>query len=75
VGKAILSQQREAEVRELLQRTGMPKHTETTITDLEEFMAQLHKAQEEGYATDDSGSTSSSSARSTGPWTGPRLPL
>ncbi|GAA1644060.1 allantoin degradation transcriptional regulator AllR [Kribbella alba] len=53
VGKAILSQQREAEVRELLQRTGMPKHTETTITDLEEFMAQLHKAQEEGYATDE----------------------
>ncbi len=53
VGKAILSQLPEAEVRELLQRTGMPKHTETTITDLEEFTAQLRKAEENGYATDE----------------------
>lgn len=53
VGKAILSQLRETEVRELLQRTGMPKHTETTITDVDEFTAQLRKAQEQGYAVDE----------------------
>jgi IclR family acetate operon transcriptional repressor len=53
VGKAIMSQLRDTEVRELLQRTGMPKHTETTITDIEEFAAQLRKAQQDGYATDE----------------------
>lgn len=53
VGKAILSQLPETEVRDLLHRTGMPKHTETTITDVEEFTTQLHKAQADGYALDE----------------------
>jgi IclR family acetate operon transcriptional repressor len=53
VGKAILSQLPEAEVRELLQRTGMPEHTENTITDPDAFTAQLQKAEEQGYATDE----------------------
>ena len=53
VGKAILAQLPETEVRELLQRTGMPKHTESTITDADAFMAQLRKAQQNGYATDE----------------------
>src|ERR1700712_253314 len=41
VGKAIMAHQPPAEVRELLQRTGMPRHTEHTITDPEEFLRQL----------------------------------
>lgn len=53
VGKAIFSQLREAEVRELLQRTGMPKHTENTITDPDAFMAQVRTTQEQGYAIDE----------------------
>jgi IclR family transcriptional regulator, acetate operon repressor len=53
VGKAILSQLGEAEVRELLRRTGMPRHTETTITDPDTFAAQLRDARDEGYATDE----------------------
>jgi IclR family acetate operon transcriptional repressor len=53
VGKAILAQLPEVEVRELLHRTGMPKHTDNTITDPDAFTAQLRKAEEHGYATDE----------------------
>jgi len=53
VGKAILAQLPETEVRELLHRTGMQKHTDNTITDPDAFMAQLRKAEEHGYATDE----------------------
>ena len=53
VGKAILAQLPEVEVRELLHRTGMPKHTENTITDPDAFAAQLRSAEEHGYATDE----------------------
>ncbi|WP_112238349.1 IclR family transcriptional regulator [Kribbella monticola] len=53
VGKAIFSQLPESEVRELLQRTGMPKHTENTITDPDAFMTQVQGTQEQGYATDE----------------------
>ncbi|MEV6415860.1 IclR family transcriptional regulator [Kribbella sp. NPDC051718] len=53
VGKAILSKLPEPEVRDLLHRTGMPQHTSTTITDPDEFIAQLHKAESDGYALDE----------------------
>jgi IclR family acetate operon transcriptional repressor len=53
VGKAILAHMPEPEVRELLKRTGMPKHTENTITDPDSFTTQLRKAEEQGYATDE----------------------
>jgi IclR family acetate operon transcriptional repressor len=53
VGKAILAQLPETEVRELLQRTGMPKHTEGTITDPNVFTEQLRAVEEHGYATDE----------------------
>ena len=38
-GKAIMAHMPPGEVRELLQRTGMPRHTEHTITDPEVFAA------------------------------------
>jgi IclR family transcriptional regulator, acetate operon repressor len=53
VGKAILAQLPESEVRDLLHRTGMPRHTDNTITTPDDFTAQLHKAEEHGYATDE----------------------
>lgn len=53
VGKAILAQLREPEVRKLLRRTGMPNHTGSTITDVTEFTAQLRRARRQGYATDE----------------------
>ncbi len=53
VGKAILAGQPEHQVRELLERTGMPRHTENTVTDADEFVRQLDKAAEEGFAMDE----------------------
>ncbi|HEY4569107.1 MAG TPA: IclR family transcriptional regulator [Kribbella sp.] len=53
VGKAILAQLPERDVRDLLHRTGMPKQTGNTITTPDAFTAQLHQATENGYATDE----------------------
>jgi len=53
VGKAILAEFPPAEVRDLLQRTGMPRHTEHTITDPKVFLDQLAWSAEHGYAIDD----------------------
>src|SRR6476659_8867908 len=53
VGKAILANMPPGEVRELLQRTGMPRHTEHTITDPQTFAEQLSWSAEHGYAIDD----------------------
>jgi len=53
VGKAILADQPEQAVRELLQRTGMPRHTDNTITDPDDFTRQLSKAAIDGYAMDE----------------------
>ena len=41
------------EVREILKRSGMPRHTDTTITDPEQFTAQLACSAEHGYAVDE----------------------
>ncbi|MGH3423230.1 MAG: IclR family transcriptional regulator [Nocardioidaceae bacterium] len=53
VGKALLATMPEAEVRDLLARTGMPAHTTHTITAPEEFVKSLSRTTEHGYATDD----------------------
>jgi len=53
VGKAILAQFPESEVRELLHRTGMPQHTDNTITTADAFTAQLHQTSDHGYAMDE----------------------
>jgi len=53
VGKAIMANMPPGEVRELLARTGMPRHTEHTITDPETFAEQLAWSAEHGYAIDD----------------------
>ena len=53
VGKAIMSGFPLAEARDLLQRKGMPRHTEDTMTDPEVFVEQLRWSAEHGYAIDD----------------------
>jgi IclR family acetate operon transcriptional repressor len=53
VGKALLAGMEESAVRRLLDRTGMPRQTEHTITDPTLFADQLVWASEHGYAIDD----------------------
>ena len=53
VGKAVLSAAPEADVRALLARTGLPRHTASTITDIDVFLAQLEEVRERGYALDE----------------------
>jgi len=53
VGKAILADRTERDVRALLQRTGMARRTEHTITSPDEFVADLEQTRKQGYAIDD----------------------
>ncbi|WP_067549488.1 IclR family transcriptional regulator [Nocardia crassostreae] len=53
VGKAMLADMPPERVRELLQRTGMPRYTDHTITDPAEFARQLEITARTGYAMDD----------------------
>lgn len=53
VGKAILADASEADVRSLLARTGMPRRTVHTLTTPEEFLEVLGTARQRGYATDE----------------------
>lgn len=52
VGKVLMADMSPADVRDLLNRTGMPRHTPNTITDPEQFAKDLVKAAELGYALD-----------------------
>lgn len=54
VGKAMLSQLPAADVRALLERTGMPAYTEHTHTDPDELIEHLAVVAEQGYALDES---------------------
>jgi IclR family acetate operon transcriptional repressor len=53
VGKAILADRPDGEVRALLERTGMPRHTATTLTTSEEFLDALEQTRARGYALDE----------------------
>jgi IclR family acetate operon transcriptional repressor len=53
VGKALMADMSTSEVRDLLARTGMPRHTANTITDPDTFLAALAQAAELGYALDE----------------------
>ncbi len=53
VGKAILAHRPDAEVVAMLQRTGMPRHTEHTLTEPAQFLASLAETRERGFATDE----------------------
>jgi len=53
VGKALLAQLPEDDVRALLARTGMPARTPHTRTDPDTLLAELETVRELGYALDD----------------------
>ncbi len=53
VGKALLATSRDVDVRALLGRTGLPRHTPHTVTDPDEFLAQLDLVRQRGYAMDE----------------------
>ena len=53
VGKAILADTPEPDVRALLARTGMPGHTVHTLTSPDDFVAELTRVRTEGLAVDD----------------------
>ncbi|WP_046175257.1 IclR family transcriptional regulator [Domibacillus indicus] len=52
VGKAILAHLPSSEVIEILNRKGLPAHTEHTITTKEEFLKELADVKKKGYALD-----------------------
>jgi IclR family acetate operon transcriptional repressor len=53
VGKALLAEAPEDDVRALLARTGMPRHTENTVVDAAAFTAELASTRSRGYAVDE----------------------
>jgi IclR family acetate operon transcriptional repressor len=53
VGKALMADMPPEQVRDILQRTGMPQQTEHTITEPEEFAKALQQAAEQGFAMDE----------------------
>jgi IclR family acetate operon transcriptional repressor len=53
VGKALLATSSDGEVRALLARTGLPRHTPHTVTDPEELLTQLDLIRDRGYAMDE----------------------
>lgn len=53
VGKAILAGEPDEAVVDLLKRSGMARRTERTITTPEEFLADLARVRERGYALDE----------------------
>lgn len=53
VGKALLAGFDPDDVQALLRRTGMPAHTEHTITDPDGFLSELARVADSGYAIDE----------------------
>ena len=53
VGKVLLAQLPDDEVREVVVTAGMPATTEHTITDVDQFLAEMGRVREQGYAVDD----------------------
>jgi IclR family acetate operon transcriptional repressor len=54
VGKAVLAATRtDADIRALLGRTGLPRHTQHTVVDVDEFLVQVQTVRARGYALDE----------------------
>lgn len=53
VGKALLAQLSDDEVRAIVRRTGMPRYTPTTIVTEQELLDDLRAIRERGYAIDE----------------------
>lgn len=53
VGKAVLAQLSDDEIRSVVARTGLPHQTPRTITDLDRLLAEIATVRRQGYAVDD----------------------
>jgi IclR family acetate operon transcriptional repressor len=53
LGKAILSQLPEEEVRRIIRRAGLPARTARTITDFDDLLVELKLTRDRGYSVDD----------------------
>ena len=53
VGKAILSTMPEAQVREIIARTGLPRYTPSTLVTESALLADLRESRRRGFAVDD----------------------
>lgn len=53
VWKVILAQETQESVLQLVSEKGLPRFTSKTITDVENYLAELEQVRAEGYATDD----------------------
>ncbi|MET8046649.1 MULTISPECIES: IclR family transcriptional regulator [unclassified Streptosporangium] len=52
VGKVLMADRPDTEVASLVKRTGMPRRTANTITDLQGMLTELERVREHGYAMD-----------------------
>lgn len=52
LGKAVTAELPEERVREILHHTGMPRRTDNTITNVDDFISELAKTRRVGYAVD-----------------------
>ncbi|KPN16195.1 IclR family transcriptional regulator [Arthrobacter sp. Edens01] len=53
VGKAILAQLSDEQVRRVISRTGLPAATQASITDVEELLADISRIRQRGYSVDE----------------------
>lgn len=53
VGKVLLAWQPESAIRQVLDRFGLPRRTARTVTDAEQFLRELVRVRQRGYAIDD----------------------
>lgn len=53
VGKALLAALPDERIRGVLADSGMPRYTDTTITDVESFMAEITMVRQRGFAVDE----------------------
>ncbi|MBO8170451.1 MAG: IclR family transcriptional regulator [Bacillaceae bacterium] len=52
VGKAIMAHLPVREINRIIDEQGLPRHTESTITDREQLMAELDQVKQQGFALD-----------------------
>ncbi|MSR99425.1 IclR family transcriptional regulator [Arthrobacter sp. BL-252-APC-1A] len=53
VGKAILAQLSDEQVRRVISRTGLPAATQASITDVEELLVDVSRIRQRGYSVDE----------------------
>ncbi|RLM53202.1 IclR family transcriptional regulator, partial [Halorubrum sp. Atlit-26R] len=53
VGKALLSQRTDDDIRAIVERFGLPRATENTITNLDELLDEIDEIRAQGYSIED----------------------